>query len=71
MAALYLFKLSLVQRLIGRFQTVKDLEHIVDFLLPIFCDGMFLPVIQIFLEIFICIEEVNGHDLNDSFLYMD
>jgi hypothetical protein len=34
------------------------------------CDMLFLPIIQIYLEVFICIR-TTGDDITDSYLYKD
>ena len=67
---LYLFN---VTKLESRHPTVyvfKVFRKISDSILPILDDILFLPIIQIFLEVFVCIE-THGNDRFDMFLQQD
>lgn len=67
---LYIFKVSGIKKRYPNNYYVQGFQKISDFLLPILDDILFLPIMQIFLEVFVCIE-TSGDDRYDMFLFQD
>ena len=64
---LYLFNVTKLESRYPYIYILKVFRSIADSILPILDDILFLPIIQIYLEVFVCIE-THGDDKYDMFL---
>ena len=67
---LYLFKVTNLEKRFPHSYYLRTLRNISDSILPILDDILFLPIIQIYLEVFVCID-THGSDKYDMFLHKD
>ena len=67
---LYFFHITKLDKKYPDVYVLRGVRKVSDATLPIFDDILFLPIIQIYLEVFVCIE-THGNDKYDMFLFQD
>ena len=67
---LYLFNVTKIESRYPNVYEFQVFRKISDTILPFLDDILFLPIIQIYLEVFVCIE-THGNDKYDMFLQQD
>ena len=67
---LYIFNVSKLDSRYPNSQFMRGFRVVSDSILPILDDILFLPIIQIYLEVFVCIE-THGDEKYDMFLQQD
>jgi hypothetical protein len=70
MLILYIFNVFMIRGAFPKSGLMANLKSLSDTILPIIGNILFLPIISISLEVFIC-TETSGDDLADSFLHKD
>jgi hypothetical protein len=70
MFLLYIFNVFAIRGKFPHSGILANLKSLSDTVLPIIGNILFLPIVSILLEIFMCVE-TSGDDLEDSFLYKD